>query len=429
MLLEEIPLQDIEVLDRFRKDYGDMLDLESIRDKGVIQPITVYWSSTINKYVLMAGGRRVAKCRELHLDTIPALVRKFDGDADAREIELFENIHRKELTWQERAALELEIKRLKGATVRGLADETEQSKSAVARHVALGEAMEVIPELREYKTEDEAWKALHKIQEAVVIKELAKRAEAEEEAALAENSDAPELRAYRAAKACYRLGDAIDGLSDLGPMTMDFAEVDPPYGIDLVSAKRRETNTNLPIDQYTEVPVQSYYDFVEEVAHNVKVVLKEDAFCLWWFGPSNYQKVYDALIGVGFYVNPVPCIWNKGNVGQTQQPDYNLANCWEPFFVVRKGKPVLARPGRSNVFTFNPVPGAQKIHATERPLELMLELLDTFCFPGTTMVIPFLGSGVTLRAAFHRKMTGIGWDLDKNIRNKFLLGVKEEFLG
>jgi hypothetical protein len=58
----------------------------------------------------------------------------------------------------------------------------------------------------------------------------------------------------------------------------------------------------------------------------------------------------------------------------------------------------------------------------------MLELLDTFCFPGTKMLIPFMGSGVTLRAAFHRSMTGIGWDLDKTIRNKFLLSIKEEFV-
>jgi site-specific DNA-methyltransferase (adenine-specific) len=154
--------------------------------------------------------------------------------------------------------------------------------------------------------------------------------------------------------------------------------------------------------------------------------LKYNTFCVWWFGPTHYQLVRDSLRESGFSVSDIPCIWNKGNQGQTNHPEYNPANCYEPFFLARKGQPFLRKQGRPNVFSFDQVPAGQKIHPTERPLPLMVELLEMCSYPGQAIVVPFLGSGVTLRAAYRLGMSGCGWDLNQDVKNKFLLKVQED---
>ena len=103
-----------------------------------------------------------------------------------------------------------------------------------------------------------------------------------------------------------------------------------------------------------------------------------------------------------------------------------LGRSYEPFFVCRKGDGKLARPGRSNVFSYTPLAPAKKIHPTEKPLDLMVDILETFTFPGTRRVIPLLGSGVTLRACYKTGRIGFGWDLSKEHRKRFLARVAEE---
>ena len=59
----------------------------------------------------------------------------------------------------------------------------------------------------------------------------------------------------------------------------------------------------------------------------------------------------------------------------------------------------------------------------------MDELLETFTLPGSVICVPFLGSGVTLRAAYRRKCTGYGWDLDEMTRNRFINQVYRDIAG
>ncbi|KKL11591.1 hypothetical protein LCGC14_2544310, partial [marine sediment metagenome] len=227
----------------------------------------------------------------------------------------------------------------------------------------------------------------------------------------------------------YHVGDCITGMKACEPGIFHFAEVDPPYGIDLTTLKRREgggAGTEHALSTYEEVPIDDYKDWLYDVASEVYRVLANLSFCVWWFGPTHVNLVREVLKHVGFNVNDIWGIWYKGAQGQTQQPDYNLANTYEPFYIARKGSAHLAKPGRSNVFHYAPVPGQQKIHATERPIELMEEIIQTFTFPRQFFIVPFLGSGVTLRAGYKHEVTGVGWDKSEKHKNRFLLQVKED---
>jgi site-specific DNA-methyltransferase (adenine-specific) len=95
------------------------------------------------------------------------------------------------------------------------------------------------------------------------------------------------------------------------------------------------------------------------------------------------------------------------------------------FFIIHKGRPVLNKPGRSNVFTFKPVPPQKKTHPTERPIELMMELFQTFSAPGNRYLIPCLGSGTSLLAGHQCSMTGFGYDLAEEFKKDFIVRVQE----
>lgn len=424
MKVLDVPIDAIIVDNRAREDYGNLEELAANLRKtdGVIQPITV--SRDLR---LLAGGRRLAASRVAGFSTIAAVIRELDDEANAKEIELFENIYRKDLTWQERAKLEREIYELKKASEgwnqEKLAEVLGQSKGAINRHVQLGKALEALPELGQFKSEDDAWKAIKRVEEKILLDELRTRAEAK--------SRDGGVNAFTFAERHYQIGDAIEGMDELislGGAKWNFAEVDPPYGIDLPTVTRKVSEVH-DLDEYVEVSGDDYGAFIERVSHRVYGLLEYNSHAIFWFAPRHFSLVKGALEKAGFDVHDIPGIWYKGGVGQTMQPAYNLASSYEPFFIARKGTPILLKQGRSNVFEFAPVSPSQKVHKAQRPIELIRELLDTFVYPGARVLVPFLGSGATLRACYQAKMIGYGWDLNEESRKHFIAQVADDFVG
>ena len=412
MKVQELDLNKITVGDRFRVDIGDLSSLiASIKEKGIIQPITVS-----DKHELIAGGRRLMAAKEVGLKTITAVIRKIDGELDAREIELLENVARKDMNWSERAKLEQRIFDLKKEkdpnwSIRKQADATDADKSGIYIRLKIADMLDVVPELVECQTQDEAWKMLKKLEEEVVVESLISKGELSDAAKWANDH--------------YMIGDALKGMKECGCDLVGFAEVDPPYAIMLDKRKSRNIDQDTA-DRYNEISAEEYPEFLRVMSKEVYRILKDSTFCIWWFGFEWYQTVRTILEEAGFKVSSVPAIWVKGGPGQTASPDTMLGSSYEAFFVCRKGNPALRKAGRSNVFSFSAVAGAKKIHATERPVELMQELLNTFAYPGMTVLIPFLGSGVTLRASYREGLVGFGYDLDETIKRRFLSGIEED---
>jgi len=125
-------------------------------------------------------------------------------------------------------------------------------------------------------------------------------------------------------------------------------------------------------------------------------------------------------VNAGFNSTRMCGIWTKPS-GQSKRPEMHLANAYEMFFYAWKGRPAINKAGRSNIFSFPPVLPQQKTHPTERPIELMKEIYETFAFPGSRVLIPFLGSGSGLIAASQLDMSPIGFELGKGYRDSFLV--------
>ena len=408
MRVKQIKIEEITIGDRFREEYGEIGELvASIQEKGVLQPITV--DSNLN---LLAGERRIKASVDAGLNKIPAVIREVGDDIEAKEIELYENIHRKDFSWAERSRLEKAIFGMKKDKDPNWTQDKHveflgTSKGATSRRLQLAEAMEFIPELEDCRTEDEAWKRYKRIEEEIVTQSLI------------QDADENMVSATKYAKNHYKIGDCRAGLKEVNDGVVHFIEVDPPYGVELDKKKSRNQDLSA-MDRYNEVDAEDYIDFIKGIATECYRILHDPAFMVWWFGPTWYKEVRETLREVGFEVSDIPAIWTKGQAGQTASPDTMLGSGYEPFFVCRKGQAKLVNAGRSNVFEFKPVAPQHKIHPTERPLELMQEILKTFTYPGARICIPFMGSGVTLRAAYKQKSVGFGWDLDEMTKNRFV---------
>lgn len=408
---------------RYRQEIGDIEGLkDSILSKGLIQPITI---NEDNK--LLAGGRRLSVWLELmesdpnnkHIKAgIPAVIRKTSDEIDEREVELFENIHRKDMTWSEEVMLveaihKLNLERDPTTTQEQTAQMLGKKQQNVATDLELAMAIGHIPELAGAKNKDAARKTFKGILERAAVKEVTEKIPVGRETFVSK------------AEKSYNIGDAIEGLSKCKAGSFHFAEVDPPYGIDLSAVKAGDADH---IDNYNEIDKDDYEAFLLETALGVYRALNRDSWCIWWHAPRWAFEVLTVLEMVGFKVDEIPAIWYKGNTGQTAAPDINLSRSYEPFFVARKGSPVLVKRGRSNVFAVDPVPGSKKIHPTERPVSLIRELLDTFMMPGGRIICPFLGSGNTILAAFENKMSmAIGWDLSPEYKEGFMVRATLEY--
>jgi len=84
--------------DQPRKALGDLRELsESIREKGVLEPLLVRFVPREDCYYIISGERRYHASRAAGLREVPC-IEKMADDAETLEIALIENIQRKDLT-------------------------------------------------------------------------------------------------------------------------------------------------------------------------------------------------------------------------------------------------------------------------------------------------------------------------------------------
>jgi len=94
-----IPIEDIQPnVDQPRKQFGDLQGLiESVREKGVLEPLLVRHLPESGKYMIISGERRYRAACQAGLRELPCIEKDVD-DGETMEIALIENLQRKDLT-------------------------------------------------------------------------------------------------------------------------------------------------------------------------------------------------------------------------------------------------------------------------------------------------------------------------------------------
>ena len=144
--LAVLPIDQVEPdPDQPRKDVGDIEDLTaSILEHGIIQPCIV---SVIeeDRYRLIAGERRYTAAKAAGLKTIPCVVRTVEEHRKL-EIQIIENIHRKELNPLEEAGAYRKLMDEFSLSQRQLATRLGKSPSAINETLRILSLPEVILE-------------------------------------------------------------------------------------------------------------------------------------------------------------------------------------------------------------------------------------------------------------------------------------------
>lgn len=399
--IEQIKITEIKWGDRARKDYGDITKLaESIDKKGLIQPIVL---SSDNQ--LIAGGRRLTAIISLKHETAPIIRKGNLSELEMRELELEENLFRKDLTWQENAFLVQEIHRLKQSqdnTWTGVqtAELIDKSRGFVSDNLKLAKGLEKYPELKDVKDFASAYT------------QLRRKMEQEQRAIVAEAAPSYEF---------LHNADALSILPQIKDNTIDLVLLDPPYGVNIQDKEARGTCrtgswtwAGSTYDDSTENALILMDALLAETAR----ILKPGAHCYLFFGLTLEltDGVIHKLIEKHLGYQKLPLFWVK-NTHSNKDPYKRFGISYEPIYFCWKGAEPRDLIIASHAVLAYPVDAREKAHPSEKPDALYRRLISISTQENEIVLDPTAGSGASIAAAIGLGRRAIGIEMDENYFN------------
>jgi len=207
-------------------------------------------------------------------------------------------------------------------------------------------------------------------------------------------------------------GDCITELNKLEDGTIDIVITDPPYGIEYKSNFSKYNN------HVTKEGVANDDDSAIELFNQCCEVLhkktKDDAHLYFFIDIKNYP-IFRGIAEKYFDVR-TSLIWYKSDAG-IGDLKYDWINGTEMIIYCTKGKkPVNKR--RVNVLKVDRIHSNQMIHPTQKPEELISEILSVSANKKDMFCDPFMGSGSHVSAAKKYGCNYIGIELDQDMFNK-----------
>ena len=93
----KLPIEDIKIKKRIRKDLGDLTSLiDSLRSHGLMNPVVITKNNE-----LIAGHRRIASAKVLGWKSIEVMVLDKISELEKLELEIEENVVRKDFSGDE----------------------------------------------------------------------------------------------------------------------------------------------------------------------------------------------------------------------------------------------------------------------------------------------------------------------------------------
>ena len=172
-------------------------------------------------------------------------------------------------------------------------------------------------------------------------------------------------------------GDCMDYMKSIGDRFFDLAICDPPYGIGISSNPVRQMHEKKSWDD--AVPGGGYFEELFRVSKNQVI----------WGG--NY---FGLPASQGFL------IWDK-----KQPEDFSLAMCEYAWMSFRSP---------AKMFKYSVLTERDKIHVTQKPVDLYMWILKRYAKPGDKIFDSHLGSGSSRIAAKKLGFDFWGCEIDKD---------------
>jgi len=181
---------------------------------------------------------------------------------------------------------------------------------------------------------------------------------------------------------------------------VDMVLTDPPYGMDFQSNRRKEKHNKIANDsslEWLEDFVAKMYEIsAGNTAHYV--------FCSF-----HNIDVFKQAFEKKFKLKNI-LIWEK-NVHSMGDLKGDFAPKYEMCLFLHKGRTLMRGKRDPNIMKFAKT--GNKLHPTEKPVDMMEYLLSKFSDEGMRILDPFMGSGTTGVACKNLNRKFIGIELDE----------------
>jgi len=188
-------------------------------------------------------------------------------------------------------------------------------------------------------------------------------------------------------------GDCLNILPTLPAGAVDFILTDPPY---ITRYQSRDGRS---------VPNDDNHRWLKPAFAEMHRVLANDAFCVSFYGWPQADKFLQAYRAAGFRVVG-HFAFPKRYTSRSRFVRYQH----ECAHLLAKGNPPCPRDTIGDVIDWTY--SGNKLHPTQKPLSVLLPLVETFCPQQGTLLDPFSGSGSSLLAAKTLGRSYIGIELD-----------------
>lgn len=445
--VELLYLDEIDPGTRLRQDYGDIPGMmASLKKNGQLQPIGINQDGR-----LVFGGRRYFAFRALQelgetdangqpFDRIKVVRHQTLTEADLREMELEENIQRKDMTWQEITMATLEIHQLKSklAAIRGetwnnwmtglvvgVNRQRVDQILPIARYMqansecalwtcnSFAEAARLLLDIRA----EEGKKALAKqltsgsIGSVVLTAPTTKTLGGETIGTgsgilsmptpstgqmmpgavhtIGEPTPLQEVVINLAEN--IMLGSCLDHMAAMPAESRDHIITDPPYGIDM--SMLQQDNTGMDVTQtVNEHQVDENVRLLRAFIPAAFRVLKPKGFLVMFCDPELWKSLNDLGEAAGFAVQRWPVVWCKPQA-MNQAAGYNFTKATEFACVFRKKGAVLAQHQALNWRQIAKTADDKMFdHPFAKPFELWKWMCEAVSQPGDEIYDPFAGS-------------------------------------
>lgn len=446
--LLHIPLDNINIAEgRNRQDF-DSGALENLRgsivERGLIHPIVVSKTGDNGIFLLVAGERRLRCYKELFKQAleikmdeeryakIPAQLFDNLDKASQRALELEENIHRENLTWQEEVMAITEFFTIRQAQEREWEDDAEfeytQAMLGGELHYSQSHISRIFKIARRIQDGDTDILESDSLGSAVASLQRRLHRAIEIETLTfgeAENTAVPpvidlselDLGAKPETPAAYPFhvieGSFREFLKNASPVApFNFVHCDFPYGIGLHKSDQASmTRTEV---QYEDTEAL-YWDLCDAlVSARNQGILSQSCHIMFWFPMSKYQDTLTYFTHHDFRVDPYPLVWMKSDKSGIL-PDVTRGprRIYETAFLMSVGDRKILSP-TVNAAHY-PSESRTKSHVSLKPEGMLDVFLPMFIDSSSVVLDPTMGSGSALASSLRLgAATVVGLDISSD---------------
>jgi site-specific DNA-methyltransferase (adenine-specific) len=209
-------------------------------------------------------------------------------------------------------------------------------------------------------------------------------------------------------------GDSVVELKKIEDNSINLVITDPPYGI-AYKSNRSKSKDHITRQGIRNDTLNDALNLFDKTCKILNQKTKENAhfytFTSWKVYPYFY-KIIEKHWNVKNLI-----IWNKGNHGAGDLY-YSWGNQYEMIIFATKGNKRL-NVRRSDIINVSRLASKKLIHPTQKPTELIKELLKVSAQDGDTVCDPFMGSGSAIKAVKEfGNLNYIGIEIDPFIFEK-----------